>query len=94
MFYLTGHMVKNVIIYSNAIIMVKLVHKYSTVFYCLLSQVPTTVFTPLELAAVGMTEEKAAAEYGEKSVQVGRELVHMHRAWLDLQQLVLCAEPD
>lgn len=31
------------------------------------------MFTPLELAAVGLTEEKAAAVYGESSVQVCRE---------------------
>ena len=28
------------------------------------------MFTPLELAAVGLTEEKATAVYGEGSVQV------------------------
>ena len=28
------------------------------------------MFTPLELAAVGLTGEKAIAEYGEESVQV------------------------
>ena len=33
-------------------------------------KVPTTVFTPLELAAMGLTEEKATAVYGEGSVQV------------------------
>lgn len=31
------------------------------------------MFTPLELAAVGLTEEKATAVYGESSVQVCRE---------------------
>ena len=39
-------------------------------------QVPTTVFTPLEFAAVGLTEEKAAALHGEDSVQVCRESAH------------------
>ena len=33
-------------------------------------QVPTTVFTPLELAVVGLTEERAALLYGDSSVQV------------------------
>lgn len=33
-------------------------------------QVPTTVFAPLELAAVGLTEERAAVQYGENCVQV------------------------
>lgn len=33
-------------------------------------QVPTTVFTPLEFAATGLTEERAAVQYGADSVQV------------------------
>lgn len=34
------------------------------------AQVPTTVFTPLELAAIGLTEERAAGYYGKNAVQV------------------------
>ena len=32
---------------------------------------PTTVFTPLEFAAVGLSEERAIAEHGAENVEVG-----------------------
>jgi hypothetical protein len=35
-----------------------------------LPQVPTCVFTPMEYACVGMSEEAAIAQYGEESVEV------------------------
>ena len=31
---------------------------------------PTTVFTPLEMAAVGMTEVEAIATHGQHSIEV------------------------
>ena len=36
----------------------------------LLSQVPTTVFTPLELAAIGLTEDQANTAHGEDNIEV------------------------
>ena len=34
------------------------------------TQIPTTVYTPLEYGACGMAEEDAIAKYGEKGVEV------------------------
>jgi pyruvate/2-oxoglutarate dehydrogenase complex dihydrolipoamide dehydrogenase (E3) component len=34
------------------------------------TQVPTTVFTPIEYSAVGLTEEAAIAKYGDAAVEV------------------------
>ena len=34
------------------------------------SNVPTTVFTPLEYGAIGMPEEDAIAKYGEDGIEV------------------------
>ena len=35
-----------------------------------LVQVPTTVFTPLEFASVGLAEEKAVERHGEEAIEV------------------------
>jgi pyruvate/2-oxoglutarate dehydrogenase complex dihydrolipoamide dehydrogenase (E3) component len=34
------------------------------------SQVPTTVFTPLEYSFVGLSEEQAVSEFGEDRIEV------------------------
>ena len=36
-----------------------------------LPQVPTTVFTPLEYGCVGLSEERAAEQFGEHGIEVG-----------------------
>lgn len=38
--------------------------------HVLVLQVPTTVFTPLEFAAVGLSEERACQVYGSDCVEV------------------------
>jgi thioredoxin reductase (NADPH) len=52
--------------------------------------VPTTVFTPLELAAIGLTEEKAAAQYGETSVQVYHAFYHPLEFYLPAKEMGSC----
>jgi pyruvate/2-oxoglutarate dehydrogenase complex dihydrolipoamide dehydrogenase (E3) component len=62
--------------------------------------VPTTVFTPLELAAVGLTGEKAIAEYGEESVQVYHAFYHPLEFYLPGREMgscyvkLVCVGPD
>lgn len=39
-------------------------------FQCDYENVPTTVFTPLEYGACGLSEEKAVEKFGEENIEV------------------------
>ncbi|VEL11524.1 unnamed protein product [Protopolystoma xenopodis] len=41
------------------------------------TNVATTVFTPLEYGAVGLSEEAAIEKYGEENIEVGCPLISM-----------------
>ena len=56
-----------------------------------LVQVPTTVFTPLEFASVGLAEEKAVERHGEEAIEVCLlVLIAYVCVWLQCALIVVC----
>lgn len=43
---------------------------------CDYENVPTTVFTPLEYGACGLSEEKAVEKFGEENIEVSSTLYY------------------